>query len=169
MKRLVFGLLCSLVVICAACTTAPEEAIPASPEIEMVQVMIYFQDEAKFAVGTEPYEVGVIREFHPDAFIPRLALQAYFDGPTPEEYNQGLRAVLSNCTGFSDLLIEDSVAHVTLTGPCNSGGSTYTLAGPIFLTLKQFEEIEYVKLYNAEGNTEEPEGRSDSIPFELEP
>ena len=169
MRRNVIALLCSLAVIYAACTAAPQEASPTTPEINMAQVMVFFQDEAKFAVGIEPYEVGVIREIHPDAFLPRLALQAYFVGPTQEEYDLGLRAVLSNCTGYSDFHIEDGVAHIYLSGSCTSGGSTYTLAGPIFLTLKQFEEIEYVKLYNADGDTEDPDSRSDSIPFELEP
>jgi hypothetical protein len=35
--------------------------------------------------------------------------------------------------------------------------------------LLQFEEIDYVKIYDAEGETEVPEGRSSSIPFCLEP
>ena len=135
----------------------------------MAEVTVYFLDEAKFAIGEEPYEVGVIREIHPDAFLPRLALQAYFDGSTEEESAQGLVQVLSGCTGFSDFWIEEGVAHVYLTGPCTSGGSTYTIAGPITKTLKQFDEIEYVKIYDAEGVTEEPDGQSDSIPFVLEP
>jgi hypothetical protein len=137
--------------------------------VEMARVQVYFMDENRFADGTEPYEVAVAREIHPDAFIPRLALQAYFDGPTPEEYQQGLRVVKSNCTGFSDFYIEDEVAHVFLTGPCTSGGSTYTIANPVMLTLKQFPEIRFVKLYDAEGQTGTPEGLSDSIPFSLEP
>ena len=155
----------------AACTSPPpaETDTPEIPTVEMAEVTVYFMDEARFAVGTEPYEVGVIRELHPDAFLPRLALQAYFDGPTEGEAAEGLVQVLSGCTGFSDLQIEDSIARVYLTGPCSSGGSTYTITAPIMKTLKQFDEIEYVKLYNADGGTEQPVGPSDSIPFSLEP
>lgn len=135
----------------------------------MADVIVYFQDETRFAVGTEPYEVGVVRSFHPDAFLPRLALQAYFDGPTDEEYAQGLRAVLSSCTGFSEFSIQDGIAMVKLDGPCTSGGSTYTIAQPIMKTLLQFPEIHYVKIFDSAGNTEEPFGPSNSIPFILEP
>jgi hypothetical protein len=166
MKKYALTLILLTMSACAA--PLPVEKLEP-PSIEMAEVMIYFLDDARFASGSEPYEVGVIREIHPDAFLPRLAIQAFFDGPTGEESGQGLVSVLSNCTGFSDFRIEDSVAHVYLTGPCSSGGSTYTIAQPLMKTLKQFDEIDFVKLYSADGNTEEPAGRSDSIPFELEP
>lgn len=160
--------------------TAPTQTSPAEtpavpveslspPEIEMETILVYFLDENRFAVGTEPYEVAVERQVHPDAFLPRIALQAYFDGPTEEEAAQGLTLVLSGCTGFSDFEIEDGIARVKLTGPCTSGGSTYTIAGPIFKTLRQFEEIDYIKIYDAAGMTEQPTGLTDSIPFVLEP
>jgi len=139
------------------------------PEIKMVEIVVYFLDEARFAVGQEPYEVAVIRQMHPDSFLPRMALQAYFDGPTEEEYRQGLRAVLSECTGFSEFSIQDEIAMVKLKGPCTSGGSTYTLAQPIIKTLLQFPEIRYVKIFDEAGNTEEPFGPVNSIPEVLEP
>ena len=152
-----------------ACTSPPPAETLDPPTIELAEVTVYFHDEAKYAIGKEPYEVGVIRKIHPDAFLPRLALQAYFDGPTEEESAQGLVQVLSGCTGFSDFRVEEGVAHVYLTGPCTSGGSTYTIAGPVIKTLQQFDEIEFVKIYDADGVTEEPIGQSDSIPFVLEP
>jgi len=65
--------------------------------------------------------------------------------------------------------IADGIARVYLTGPCSSGGATYTVAQPILRNLLQFEEIRYVKIYDAEGVTEEPEGPSNSIPPCLEP
>jgi len=135
----------------------------------MAEVVVYFFDENRFAAGTEPYEVGVVRQIHPDAFLPRLAAQAYFDGPTDEEKAQGLTAVLSECTGFTDFRIEEGVAHIWLEGPCTSGGSTYTIAQPLMKTLRQFDEIDFIKLYDAQGRTEQPALRTDSIPFVLEP
>lgn len=153
---------------CAPKNEATNETA-AVPDVEMADVTIYFFDENRFAVGTEPYEVGVTRQFHPDANLPYLALQAYFDGPTDSEAAQGLSTILSGCTGFSSLTIEDGIARVYLEGPCTSGGSTYTIASPIMKTLLGFDEIEYVKIYDANGATEMPSGPSNSIPFVLEP
>jgi Fe-S cluster biogenesis protein NfuA len=154
---------------CSKAQSTPTPELIGPPEIQLAEVTIYFQDESRFAAGTEPYEIGVVRRFNPDAFIPRVALQAYFDGPTDEEYDQGLRAVLSGCTGFSEFSIQDGVAMVKLEGPCTSGGSTYTIAQPIIKTLLQFPEIRFVKIFDSAGNTEEPFGPSNSIPFVLEP
>jgi hypothetical protein len=36
-------------------------------------------------------------------------------------------------------------------------------------TLKQFPSIDHVKLYDPSGHTQQPAGRSDSIPVSLEP
>ena len=136
----------TMILFLAACTAPPPaETLPA-PTIEMAEVMIYFLDEAQFAIGAEPYEVGVIREFHPDANLPHLALESYFAGPTEEEESRGLVQVLSGCKGFSSLSIQDGIAHVYLTGPCTSGGSTYTIAGPVMKILRQFDGIDFVKL-----------------------
>jgi len=48
-------------------------------------------------------------------------------------------------------------------------GATYTIAQPLMKNLRQFPDIDYVKIYDAEGQTGQPEGLSDSIPFCLEP
>ncbi len=149
--------------------SSPADQTVEVPDIEMTEVTVHFFSEERFAVGTEPYEVGVPRQIHPDANLPYLTLQAYFDGPTDLEAAQGLSTMLSGCTGFSSMTIEDGIARVYLEGPCTSGGSTYTIASPIMKTLLQFEEIDYVKLYDASGVTEEPSGPSNSIPFVLEP
>lgn len=149
-------------------TPSPTESVSV-PDVEMTEVTVYFFSEERFAVGTEPYEVGVLRQIHPDANLPYLALEAYFEGPTELEAAQGLSAILSGCTGFSSFTIESGIARVFLEGPCASGGSTYTIAGPVMKTLLQFDEIDYVKLYDASGATGEPSGPSNSIPFVLEP
>ena len=56
-----------------------------------------------------------------------------------------------------------------LAGQCNSEGATYTVASLLMVNLKQFDTIEYVKIYDENGETEVPDGQSDSIPFCLEP
>jgi hypothetical protein len=78
-------------------------------------------------------------------------------------------AVYSGSTGFNSLVVEDGVAHVYLAGQCNSEGATYTIANLLVVNLKQFDTIEYVKVYDENEKTEVPDGQSDSIPFCLEP
>jgi Fe-S cluster biogenesis protein NfuA len=169
LTALLFILITGGLVACTKTETTPTADLITSPKVEMAEVIVYFLDESRFASGTEPYEIGVLRSIHPDAFLPRMALQAYFDRPTVEEAEKGLRAVLSSCTGFSEFSIQDGIAMVKLEGPCTSGGSTYTIAQPIIKTLLQFPEIQYVKIFDAAGTTEEPFGPVNSIPFVLEP
>jgi len=130
---------------------------------------VYFQDQNRFSAGTEPYEVAVSRNVPTPPSVPQAVLLQLFAGPNSAEQAAGLRLVASGTTGFSEFRIESGVAHVRLTGTCNSGGSTYTIANLIFKNLKQFSEIQYVKIYDENGETETPDGLSDSIPFCLEP
>jgi hypothetical protein len=96
-------------------------------------------------------------------------MSAFFEGPTEQERDQGLELIASGFTGFSALTIEDGIARIYLTGECRSLGGTYTIAQPIMENLLQFPDVEHVKIYDETGNTEVPEGRSNSIPFCLEP
>jgi len=130
---------------------------------------VYFLDENNFAVGTEPYEKAVSRTVPVEDRNWEAVLNQLFLGPTEEEQAQGLRVVLSGATGYTDLQVENGVAHITLAGECSSGGSTYTIANLIFANLKQFPTIKHIKIYDQDGETETPEGESDSIPFCLEP
>ena len=132
-------------------------------------ITVYFLDENNYAVGTEPYEKAVIRTVSANDDIQVAVLEQLFLGPTTEEQTQGLRVVLSGATGYSQFTTEDGVAHITLTGECSSGGATYTIAKLLFANLKQFPAIKYVKIYDQDGETEIPEGNSDSIPYCLEP
>ncbi len=130
---------------------------------------VYFLDEARYIAGTEPYEVAVSRTISTPPSLPQAVLLQLYAGPNAAEQAAGLRLAASGTTGFSEFRIEGGVAHVRLTGTCNSSGSTYTIANLIFKNLKQFSEIQYVKIYDENGETETPDGASDSIPFCLEP
>jgi hypothetical protein len=143
----------------------PTETAP----VPSVRVMIYFADPQRYAANIEPFETGVTRFFPSNANLPELALQAFFQGPTDEERAGGLEAITSDCTGFSALTIQNGIARVYLTGPCNSHGATYTIGQQLMPTLLQFPQIEYVKLYDEAGQTGDPDGFSNSIPFVLEP
>jgi hypothetical protein len=159
----------------AACRPAGEPASPtagevASPTAGEVEIAVYFTDTNRYAAATEPYEVAVTRTAPAGAGLPAAVLAAFFEGPTAGEAAQGLEAITSGATGFRELRIDDAgVAHVTLEGPCSSGGATYTIAQPLMKNLLQFEEIDYVKIYDEAGQTGTPAGASNSIPFCLEP
>jgi Fe-S cluster biogenesis protein NfuA len=104
------------------------------------------------------------------ANLPKFVLDEYFKGPGLTEKNTyGWIALYSGATGYSKLDVTDGVARVYLTGQCNSGGSTFTISSPIMAMLKQFPSIQFVKIYDQNGNTEVPDGASDSIPACLEP
>jgi Fe-S cluster biogenesis protein NfuA len=77
--------------------------------------------------------------------------------------------VTSGASGFTALSIEAGVARVRLVGGCASGGSTLTIADEISRTLKQFPTVTAVKIFDPQGNTEQPTGPGDSIPLCLEP
>lgn len=159
----------------AAAEVLPTAALTATgipfsgPTPETVPIMVYFTDSKRYAVGTPPFEVGVARMAPVGASLPEAVLKAFFEGPTDAERTQGLEAITSGFTGFEALVIEDGIARVYLQGECTSMGATYTVAQPIMTNLLQFAEIDYVKVYDENGETEQATGEVNSIPFCLEP
>jgi hypothetical protein len=134
-----------------------------------VTVTVYFTDSARFALGTPPFETAVTRTVPTRSDLPAAVLDEFFGGPTPEEQAMGLERIASGFTGYSSLQIEGGIARVHLLGPCASNGATYTIAQPILANLLPFSEIDYVKIYDEEGTTEDPVGMTNSIPVCLEP
>lgn len=129
--------------------------------------VVYLLDAAAFAAGREPYVVTVARRV-PASTPEAGALDALFEGATAAERDRSLQLVTSGATGYTDLHIAGDVARLQLTGECSSGGSTFTVADLIIPTLEQFG-IETVKIYDADGTTQDPDGPSDSVPSCLEP
>jgi hypothetical protein len=129
---------------------------------------IAFLDKKRFAVGTEPYERYVIRPVRTDMPV-TSSLDRLFAGPTAAERNANLVFVASEATGFKVLSVSGQIARIQLTGGCNSGGSTYTIAGEIAKTLKPLSTVTWIKIYDPAGRTEQPTGNRDSIPECLEP
>ncbi|WP_214105688.1 AMIN-like domain-containing (lipo)protein [Acrocarpospora catenulata] len=133
-----------------------------------VNVRTHFLNSANFNIGRTPYGKAVQRP----VIASRTAfgaLQRLFAGLTQAERDAGLYFVTSKATGFSKVTVKGKVARVYLTGGCASDGSTFTIADEIMPTLKQFPSIRWVKIYDPTGKTQQPEGRSDSIPTCLEP
>ena len=129
---------------------------------------VYFFNQRRFAGNRPPFVTGVLRRVLPGSPATGL-MDRVFAGPTASESATGLRLLQSRATGFAGLSISDGGARVRLTGGCSSGGSTVSIAEEIFPTLKQLPGVRFVKIYDPSGHTEHPSGRSDSIPFCLEP
>jgi hypothetical protein len=135
-----------------------------------VTITVYFTDNDRFIQGAPPYETPVTRTIQVPASFPEAVLDAFFLGPNADEQSRGLRLVASGFTGYRLLLIdEDGVAHLYLTGECASTGAAYTIASPLVANLTQFPEIRWVKIYDENGNTGNPDGEGNSIPACLEP
>jgi hypothetical protein len=152
----------------------PSEEATESAEVgetagDEVEVNVYFTDENNYIQGIEPYEKPVPRLVEAGADLPEAVLHQFFLGPTPDEQAQGLVLVDSGFTAFGSLEIQDGVARVYLTGTCESTGATYTIAQPLRTNLFQFDTIHAVKIYDENGQTEDPTGPGSSIPFCLEP
>jgi hypothetical protein len=155
-------------------TTGPSSTTGPSPTESSSgdTITVFFQDVNAFNASTPPYEVGVSRPVSESAEgEPQDVLNQLFLGPTTDEFNAGLRLVSSGATGYDQFTFDagTGVASLRLTGGCSSGGSTYTIANLINKNLKQYEGIEFVKIYAPDGTTETPGGASDSIPACLEP
>jgi murein DD-endopeptidase MepM/ murein hydrolase activator NlpD len=148
-------------------TPTPTKRATATPQYIIANV--FFADKRRLNNGIPPYEVAGVRWVQTNN-IPANVLTEFFKGPgATEKYTYGWIAVYSGATGFSRLDITGGIARVYLKGQCNSQGATYTIADLLRANLKQFSAIQFVKIYDQNGNTELSDGDQDSIPACLEP
>jgi len=131
-------------------------------------VKVYYYDSTRIVGAVEPYTTPVWRRVETPA-VAGGALRAMFNGPTDTERSNGLLFQNSAALGFTNLSITNGIARVQLTGGCDAGGSTFSIAGEIEPTLKQFPSVQWVKIYDTNGNTDSPNGYNDSIPECLNP
>jgi hypothetical protein len=144
-------------------TQTPTATVRATATPLYTLLKVYFYDKALNLVYGKRYASSSLN-------LPEFALHEYFKGPGyTEKYTYGWTAVYSGATGYSKLDIADGIARVYLTGHCNGQGSTFSISQPITATLKQFSYVQYVKIYDENGNTEQPDGPTNSIPACLEP
>ena len=131
---------------------------------------VFFVDRPALIDG-DPRPVQAVKRKVPKGARAKGALQRLYAGPTRSEDGRGLRFVPSGTTGFRDLWVNDrGIARVTLRGPCDSGGAAQgTVADQIRPTLRSRPAIEWVKILDRTGATQQPWGRQDSIPACLEP
>ncbi|MEP0804812.1 MAG: hypothetical protein HRF47_04950, partial [Chloroflexota bacterium] len=138
----------------------------ATPQWRLVN--LYFVGRFAYENNIPPYErTGVrwVRTSNPIGAI----LDEYFKGPGAQEKSYGWMALYNGFTGYDRFELRDGVLHLYLKGTCSRAGQTYTIADLLFLNLKQFPEIQFVKIYDENGNTQNPAGLSDSIPACLQP
>ena len=134
-----------------------------------MKIDVYFADNKKLIAGQLPYEVAVQR-FAPSSKDRVMAvLDEFFKGPSDVERNKGLTSVLNGFTGYKRLVFVNGGVNVYLAGNCQSNGTLYNIARLLMANIKQFPEIQFVKIYDQFGHTREPSARVDSIPACLDP
>lgn len=154
----------------ASRTPTPTSTRRPTPLPPYTKLDLYFVNALRLQAGTPPYEVAGYRWEKSVDNLPEDILNEYFKGPGyTEKYVYRWAAIYSGFTGYSRLDVSDGIARVYLTGVCDPGDYSYTIAPLLGLNLKQFNHIQYVKLYDADGTTEHPDGQSDSIPRCLDP
>lgn len=139
----------------------------ATPLYRLIDV--YFVNRVRYEANTPPFVVTGDR-WARTSMLPQSALNEYFKGPgSTERFSFGWIALYNGFTGYDKFEIRDDVAHVFLTGTCTPNGRDFNIADLIMLNLKQFPEIRFVKIYDENGTTQNPNGLSDSIPACLQP
>lgn len=133
------------------------------------EITVYFTDNQRLIAGQLPYEVAVKRMVPSSKNAIIAVLDEFFKGPSDVERNQGLAVVPNGFTGYRDVVFADGGVHVYLAGNCQANGTLYTIAQPLMANLKQFSELEFVKIYDQFGNTRQPAARIDSAPACLDP
>jgi hypothetical protein len=119
--------------------------------------------------GQLPYEVPVTRFVPSSQNAVTAVLDEFFKGPGDVERNQGLAVINNGFTGYSRVEFIDGGVYVYLTGTCQSNGTLYTIERPLMANLKQFPEVQFVKIYDQLGHTRQPAARVDSVPACLDP
>ncbi|HVF25959.1 MAG TPA: peptidoglycan DD-metalloendopeptidase family protein [Anaerolineales bacterium] len=139
----------------------------ATREYQLID--LYLVNRVRYEANLPPFVVTGDRWARTNA-LPQTALDEYFKGPgATERFSFGWIALYNGFTGYSMLEIRDGVAHVLLEGTCTPDGREFNIADLIILNLKQFPEIRFVKIYDENGTTQNPDGLSDSIPACLAP
>jgi hypothetical protein len=160
-----------LAISAGACLPGPITPSPAPfvPQPTPINALVYFVSTGRYAIGVEPYEEPVARQFPGGVYLPDAVLQAYFEGPNEEEQARGLEAITSGFSGVRQMEVRNATAHVYLEGTCTSHGAAYNVSQLLMVNLLQFPEIQAVKIYDEHGETGDPDGPGSSIPFCLEP
>ena len=133
------------------------------------EITVYFTDNERLIAGQLPYEVAVKRFVPTSKHVVNSVLDEFFRGPSDVQRNQGLAVIANGFTGYSKVELITGGVYVYLTGNCQSNGTLYNITRPLMASLKQFPEVQFVKIFDQFGYTREPSARVDSIPACLDP
>ncbi len=150
-------------------TRTPTQTRLPSPTPQYVKVNVYFVSKFRYTNNLPPFEVAGVRWARTNNILGTV-LDEYFKGPgATEKYTYGWINLTNGFTGYSRFELVNGVAHLYLKGTCDRAGATYTIANLLTYNLKQFSEIRFVKIYDENGSTQNPDGLSDSVPACLQP
>jgi hypothetical protein len=139
----------------------------STPQWKLVN--LYLVNRYRFENNLTPFEFAGVRWARTNNLVGSV-LNEYFKGPgATERTSYGWIALYNGFTGYESFEVRDGVANVYLKGTCDRAGQTYTIADLLILNLKQFPEIQFVKIYDENGATQDPDGLSNSIPVCLQP
>ncbi len=132
-------------------------------------IKVYFVNQYRYNLNLPPFERAGLRYVRSNSVYTSL-LDQYFKGPgATERISYGWIALYNGFTGYSKFELTNGVANIYLTGICNRGNNPYTIANLLTYNFKQFPEVQYVKIYDQNGQTQDPTGLSDSEPVCLSP
>lgn len=129
---------------------------------------VYFVSKFRYENNLPPFERAGRRWVRSNDIIGGV-LDEYFEGPgSTELFSFGWIAIYDGFTGYSRVEVTNGIARVYLTGTCAPASSAYNIGDLLIYNLKQFDEIQYVKIYDENGITNDPFGLNDSVPPCLE-
>jgi murein DD-endopeptidase MepM/ murein hydrolase activator NlpD len=129
------------------------------------KVNIYFASNYRLSIHQPPYDVHGLRYEPSRLSVYNAVLDEYFKGPGSTEYTSyGYRALYDGFTGYTLVEIADDIVRVHLKGLCARQRPEFGIAELINLNLKQFPAIHFVKIYDQNDQTTDPDGISDSLP-----
>ncbi len=108
--------------------------------------------------------MGVTRYASSSANPIGAVLDEYFKGPGETEKRNGLVNYLNGFTGYSQVFGENGILRVYLKGTCQFSNQSYSIGQALIANLKQFPDVRYVKIYDQNSQTRNPNGLSDSAP-----
>ena len=121
------------------------------------RVNVYFLSKFRYDNNLPPFDMAGVRWAHSDRVISTV-LDEYFKGPgSTEKYSYGWIALYNGFTGYSKLEIVDGMANICLTGSCVGDGRDFNIADLIDLNLKQYPEVQFVKIYDQNGQIARPQ------------
>jgi hypothetical protein len=154
----------------ASNTPRPTNTLRPTATPQWTLVKVYFVNQYRFENNLQPFAVNGVRWVTTSPFMGAPVLNEFFKGPGNTEYfTYGWRAIYNGFTGYSKVELSGDTARVYLTGVCAPERTDFTIADLLILNLKQFSNVQFVKIFDENGATEFPDGAVDSIPACLKP